>query len=407
MGRKKKTTILTEFWKNSLNQWTAWWPNRVVEKHILGISPWRMRNIAKEVVENSTSSWLNCNTVMQCPWIVGLSTAISTLQLQIITALSYQPTFVDIAPIVAWTWWPKILNTGTWAGTIYYSDWTNIFTNLNLWWWSWSWIIYSLSNGTVVVSTTGNRWLASTLTGADKTYETSQEIDPLTWDTVNMNFWQWGTVNYDWSTVNSTNTTYNHDWDTINNNDVTINNTGTTTVNGGTYNNTTLNNATFTGSSVIAGALVTDYIAGNSASTVYTLSHIPSGTIQVAIQWWVIQVDPSDFSHTDDTITFTGNVDFSWLNLIVTYIKWVAVTAPSLKVWPITRTPAWSSFTHTNALSTTTSVVNGVSVVSGTVNGNYFDFDTSVAWQITFTSKDFLGNSVSENGIVFYYTINY
>lgn len=83
------------------------------------------------------------------------------------------------------------------------------------------------------------------------------------------------------------------------------------------------------------------------------------------------------------------------------------VTGAGVKVWPITRTPAWSSYTHTNALATTTSVVNGVSVVSGTVNGNYFDFNTSVAGQITFTSKDFLGNSISENGIVFYYTANY
>ena len=134
---------------------------------------------------------------------------------------------------------------------------------------SWSWIIYSLANGTVVASTTGNRWLASTGIGADKTYETSQEIDPLTWNTINMNFWPWGTVvfddtdinfenwttlnydstvvsnhngdtvNYDWSTINSENTEYNHTGDTINYD-------ATTTVDGGIFNNITINNPTIT-----------------------------------------------------------------------------------------------------------------------------------------------------------------
>ena len=357
-------------------------------------------------------------------------------------------------------WWPRT-PSGAFVGQLFVNtvtadilvrDGNDRVLNSATGGWGWgSGIIYSLSNGTVVASTTGNRGLASTGTGADKTYETSQVIDPVTWNTISQTFWPWGTVvfddtdinfenwttlnydntvvsnhngdtvNYDWSTVNSTNTTYNHDNDTFNIDNSTINSTNntynhtgdtinydaTTTVDGGTFNNNTFNNPTFTWSSVIAGALVTDYIPWNIATTVYTLSNIPSWTIQVSTQGWVIQVKPSDYTHTDNTITFTGNVNRTGLDLIVTYIKWVAVTAPSLKVWPITRTPAWSSFTHTNALSTATSVVNGISVTSWTVNWNYFDFDTSIAWQITFTSKDFLWNSVSENGIVFYYTVNY
>ena len=336
-------------------------------------------------------------------------------------------------------WWPRT-PSGAFVGQLFVNtvtadilvrDGNDRVLNSATGGWGWgSGIIYSLSNGTVVASTTGNRGLASTGTGADKTYETSQVIDPVTWNTISQTFWPWGTVvfddtdinfenwttlnyditvvsnhnrdtvNYDWSTINSNNTEYNHTGDTINYD-------ATTTVDGGTFNNNTFNNPTFTWSSVIAGALVTDYIPWNIATTVYTLSNIPSWTIQVSTQGWVIQVKPSDYTHTDNTITFTGNVNRTGLDLIVTYIKWVAVTAPSLKVWPITRTPAWSSFTHTNALSTATSVVNGISVTSWTVNWNYFDFDTSIAWKITFTSKDFLWNSVSENGIVFYYTVNY
>ena len=336
-------------------------------------------------------------------------------------------------------WWPRT-PSGAFVGQLFVNtvtadilvrDGNDRVLNSATGGWGWgSGIIYSLSNGTVVASTTGNRGLASTGTGADKTYETSQVIDPVTWNTISQTFWPWGTVVFDdtdinfenWTTLNYDNTvvsnhnwdTVNYDWSTINSNNTEYNHTGdtinydaTTTVDGGTFNNNTFNNPTFTWSSVIAGALVTDYIPWNIATTVYTLSNIPSWTIQVSTQGWVIQVKPSDYTHTDNTITFTGNVNRTGLDLIVTYIKWVAVTAPSLKVWPITRTPAWSSFTHTNALSTATSVVNGISVTSWTVNWNYFDFDTSIAWQITFTSKDYLWNSISENGIVFYYTVNY
>ena len=336
-------------------------------------------------------------------------------------------------------WWPRT-PSGAFVGQLFVNtvtadilvrDGNDRVLNSATGGWGWgSGIIYSLSNGTVVASTTGNRGLASTGTGADKTYETSQVIDPVTWNTISQTFWPWGTVVFDdtdinfenWTTLNYDNTvvsnhngdTVNYDWSTINSNNTEYNHTGdtinydaTTTVDGGTFNNNTFNNPTFTWSSVIAGALVTDYIPWNIATTVYTLSNIPSWTIQVSTQGWVIQVKPSDYTHTDNTITFTGNVNRTGLDLIVTYIKWVAVTAPSLKVWPITRTPAWSSFTHTNALSTATSVVNGISVTSWTVNWNYFDFDTSIVWQITFTSKDYLWNSISENGIVFYYTVNY
>ena len=312
--------------------------------------------------------------------------------------------------ITVWVWVPVGSGTNPWDMYIDYNT-ANIYVWNGTSWvvnnatgGSWSWIIYSLANGTVVASTTGNRWLASTLTGADKTYETSQTIDPLTGHTINQTFWWLIT----WLSTSIQNFIAGAilQWSVIFNN-LTVNNTGSTNYNNGIYNNPTINNPTFTWSSVIAGALVTDYIPWNIATTVYTLSNIPSGTIQVSTQGWIIQIEPSDYTHTDNTITFTGNVNRTGIDLIVTYIKWVAVTAPSLKVWPITRTPAWSSFTHTNALSTTTSVVNGINVVSWTVNGNYFDFDTSVAWQITFTSKDFLWNNISENGIVFYYTVNY
>jgi hypothetical protein len=181
--------------------------------------------------------------------------------------------------ITVWVWVPVGSGTNPWDMYIDYNT-ANIYVWNGTSWvvnnatgGSWSWIIYSLSNWTVVPTTTGDRWLASTLTGADKTYETSQEIDPLTWDTINMNFWQGGTVtfndtdinfenwttlnydstvvsnhngdtvNYDGATINSENTEYNHINDTINYD-------ATTVVDGGIFNNVTINNPTITWTSL-------------------------------------------------------------------------------------------------------------------------------------------------------------
>jgi len=126
---------------------------------------------------------------------------------------------------------------------IYYmqDDWTlwiwDITTSAYIEVETWSGIVYSLADWTVVWMTIWNRWLASAWSNADKTYETSQTIDPLTWHTTEQTFT--GTVNYDGATVNSEDTIYNHVNDTINNVGVTENydNTSTTNNNGNTINN--------------------------------------------------------------------------------------------------------------------------------------------------------------------------
>ena len=381
-------------------------------------------------------AWFTCSDVEDCQVIQDIITDINNLQNSTtqeaiqdavfpllvhwnhvwLTAVYDDPNNQIILTVTWWSWFTcndvancitNNINTQTAL-----LNWLESLTNVNL---TWDWVFNWTTTFNWDVNNNNN---TITYNNSDINFE---NWTTLNYDSTVVSNHNGDTVNYDWSTVNSTNTTYNHDNDTFNIDNSTINSTNntynhtgdtinydaTTTVDGGTFNNNTFNNPTFTWSSVIAGALVTDYIPWNIATTVYTLSNIPSWTIQVSTQGWVIQVKPSDYTHTDNTITFTGNVNRTGLDLIVTYIKWVAVTAPSLKVWPITRTPAWSSFTHTNALSTATSVVNGISVTSWTVNWNYFDFDTSIVWQITFTSKDFLWNSVSENGIVFYYTVNY
>ena len=238
--------------------------------------------------------------------------------------------------ITVWVWAPVGSGTNPWDMYIDYNT-ANIYVWNGTSWvvnnatgGSWSWIIYSLANGTVVASTTGDRWLASTGIGADKTYETSQEIDPLTWNTINMNFWPWGTVvfddtdinfenwttlnydstvvsnhngdtvNYDWSTINSENTEYNHTWDTINYD-------ATTTVDWGTFVNNEFNNATFTGTITWAWAIGADeklQATWTTINQVIPLTTIPRSwikSLQITVIGWILQISPTDYSY--NTIT--------------------------------------------------------------------------------------------------------
>ena len=249
-------------------------------------------------------------------------------------------------------WWPRT-PSGAFVGQLFVNtvtadilvrDGNDRVLNSATGGWGWgSGIIYSLSNGTVVASTTGNRGLASTGTGADKTYETSQVIDPVTWNTISQTFWPWGTVvfddtdinfenwttlnyditvvsnhnrdtvNYDWSTINSNNTEYNHTGDTINYD-------ATTTVEWGVFTNNTFNNATFTGNIGISDRLVNEIKTGWVAGT-FTLANTPSGNIQVSIIWWLIQVPWVDYTHIGNSTSFTTLIDTTWDQLLVTYYK--------------------------------------------------------------------------------------
>lgn len=115
-------------------------------------------------------------------------------------------------------------------------------------------------------------------------------------------------------------------------------------------------------------------------------------------------------NNTNQTInnTNTTTVGGTYTGVTLTNVTITGnVAGVGVKVWPITWSTAGVSETVSDPLSTANSVVNGISVVTWTPNWNYFDFDVSAPWSIVFTSKDFLWNSVSESGLVFYYTINY
>lgn len=80
------------------------------------------------------------------------------------------------------------------TGDLYYRNGTTWIWPINNGWTS-TWIIYTTSAGAPVLSTTGNRGTASQGIGANHVFETSQTIDPLTGDTINMNF-SWWVINY-------------------------------------------------------------------------------------------------------------------------------------------------------------------------------------------------------------------
>lgn len=113
-----------------------------------------------------------------------------------------------VEPSFSWFWTPSWafawqLYANEVTGNIWVWDGNDWILNSAWGGWGWSWIVYSLSNWVLILTTIGNRWLASTWTLADKTYETSQEVDPLTGDTTNMNF-TGGTVTYTDVTQNYT-----------------------------------------------------------------------------------------------------------------------------------------------------------------------------------------------------------
>ena len=255
-------------------------------------------------------------------------------------------------------WWPRT-PSGAFVGQLFVNtvtadilvrDGNDRVLNSATGGWGWgSGIIYSLSNGTVVASTTGNRGLASTGTGADKTYETSQVIDPVTWNTISQTFWPWGTVVFDdtdinfenWTTLNYDNTvvsnhngdTVNYDWSTINSNNTEYNHTGdtinydaTTTVDGGTFNNNTFNNATFTGNIGVGIKWVNEQIPWWPA-WLFGLANIPMWDIQVSTVGWVIQIETWDYTHANDSQTFTTAIDTTGATLLVSYI--IGSTAPA------------------------------------------------------------------------------
>lgn len=97
------------------------------------------------------------------------------------------------SPVTPWVN-PWDLYVDILTGDLYYRNGTTWVWPINWWWWG-GWIIYTTSAGAPVASTTGNRVTASQGIGANHVFETSQTIDPLTGDTINMNF-SWWVINY-------------------------------------------------------------------------------------------------------------------------------------------------------------------------------------------------------------------
>ena len=450
---QKKQTIPVAFPKNKkdMQYWwkpnataTQWWsrPTICIEwswiNQAISLRLWQYKScINVSDLDIQWWAWFTCSDVENCQVIQDILTDINNLQ----NSTTQEAIQDSVFPLlVHWNhvWLTavyddpnnQIILTVTWLSWFTCDDVANCIannintqiallnrleslTNVNL---TWDWVFNWTTTFNWDVENNNN---TVTYNNSDINFE---NWTTLNYDSTVVSNHNGDTINYDWSTVNSTNTTYNHDNDTFNIDNSTINSTNntynhtgdtinydsTTTVDWGTFTNNTFNNPTFTWNIGLNVKYKNVELSWQTAWATYTLPTAPSWDIQVSIKNGVIQSEVTpDYTHTASTTTFTMVDDRIGQTVMVSYIEAVVTSTQWEKVWPITRTPAWSSFAHTNPLATTTSVVNWISVVSGTVNGNYFDFDTSVAGQVTFTSKDYLGNNISENGIIFYYTINY
>lgn len=67
--------------------------------------------------------------------------------------------------------------------------------------------------------------------------------------------------------------------------------------------------------------LVNEVIAGWASNTLFPLLNEPLGDIMVSIKGWVIQLEPTDYTHTAGDDEFTMLIDTTWLEIIVTYLK--------------------------------------------------------------------------------------
>lgn len=127
------------------------------------------------------------------------------------------------------------------------------------------------------------------------------------------NNYDWGTINYDWSTINSSSTEYNHDWDEINYNN--------TNIEWGSYTNATLYNPT-----IVWGTWAEIFWYNEEPITwgpdplTITLTNIPLGDVVLSTVGGLIAIEPSDYTHANNSNQVVMNMDTSWEDILVSYI---------------------------------------------------------------------------------------
>lgn len=79
--------------------------------------------------------------------------------------------------------------------------------------------------------------------------------------------------------------------------------------------------------------LVNEVITGGASNTVFQLADEPLGSIMVSIKGWVIQIEPTDYTHTAGDDEFTMLIDTTGLDIIVTYIKDISIQQSKQSDW--------------------------------------------------------------------------
>lgn len=206
---------------------------------------------------------------------------------------------------------------------------------------------------------------------------------------------------YEGNVINQNGTIYN-------NTNVTTYNTGSNTYNdpttntyGGNYINNTFNNPTFTGSIGIGMAWYNEPtpFTGWPASTVLNLTNTPNGDVLVSLEGWVIQLEPSDYTHVANTNTVTMNIDTTGQNILVSYIIGTTntMTVISKKVTWATRTWPSNTITIVDPDCLPWSVILWWTITTGTQIW-FWEF---IMWSGSFD----INSTTNESGLVFNYVI--
>jgi len=162
-------------------------------------------------------------------------------------------------------------------------------------------------NWTTVTGTVNQTNLVVNNTNVDTTNDAGSSITN-NWNTItNTNV----TQNSTWGSINNTNVTQTNTWGSITNTNTSITNTGTTTITWWTYNSTTINNATFTGTITWAAALWSDekiQATWTTSSQVIPLTTVPRSwikSLQITVVGGIIQISPSDYTYNAGTNEIT------------------------------------------------------------------------------------------------------
>lgn len=114
--------------------------------------------------------------------------------------------------------------------------------------------------------------------------------------------------------------------------------------------------------------LVNEVIVGWASNTLFPLLNEPLGDIMVSVKGGVIQIEPTDYTHTAGDDEFTMLIDTTWLDIIVTYLKDTTLQQSKQSDWNETDNTKQSFIKNKPTIPTDVSDLTDVnSLLGGTI----------------------------------------